>query len=131
MPDHGVWVKAGLYTFDVGSDLANGISMIQCPDNSTINVTSSQDVLSLNEDNKCDIWWGSLTIAAIWIPPAIGYISVILALAWILTEVVRKSEKALLWKLLAAIPGLLLLGVAVIMIALVLALIPVLAPIGM
>ena len=94
MPDHGVWVKAGLYTFDVGSDLANGMSMLQCPDNSTTNVTSSQDVLSLNKDNHCHIWWGSLTIATIWIPPAIGCSFVVLGLAMMIQEYVRKSEKA-------------------------------------
>ena len=75
--DHSVWVKAGLYTFDVGSDWANGILMMQCSDNSTTNGTSS--LMLQHSDNSttngtasdCHPWWGSATIAMMWLPPAL------------------------------------------------------------
>ena len=73
MPDHGVWVKAGLYTFDVGSDWVNGGLMLQCPVNSTINETFSSPKANLSKDTTgCEPWWGSLTIAMSWVPPTLA-----------------------------------------------------------
>ena len=78
MPGHSVWIKVGLYTFDIGSDWINGGLMVQCPVNLTINETfptlNSINVTDLSKDDGCEPWWGSLTIAMSWIPPAILFL---------------------------------------------------------
>ena len=80
--DHSVWVKAGLYTTDVGSDLWNGILMVlPCFDNSTTNGTSSLKSDNSTNDgttSDCDMWWGSLTIAMTWLPQALTLLGLIL-----------------------------------------------------
>ena len=75
MPEHSVWVKVGLYTFDVGSDWVNGGLMLQCSVNSTTNETfPSPRATSSEELAGCEPWWGSLTIAMSWIPPTLFFL---------------------------------------------------------
>ena len=78
MSGHSVWVKVGLYTFDIGSDWINGGLMLQCPVNLTINDTiatlNTINDKDLSKDNGCEPWWGSLTIAMSWIPPTIVFL---------------------------------------------------------
>lgn len=67
MSTHSVWVKVGLYMFDVGSYWVNGGLMLQCPVNSTLNDT----ITTRNATTSCDTWWGALTIAMSWNPPTL------------------------------------------------------------
>ena len=87
---HSVWVKVGLYTFDIGSDWVNGGLMLRCPDNST-NATQETP---LNEDSDCEPWWGSLTIAMSWMPPTIVFsVFVINNVKKFICYVVRQFQK--------------------------------------
>ena len=78
MSSHSVWVKVGLYTFDIGSDWFNGGLMLQCPVNQTVNETiptlNTINDTDLSKEDGCEPWWGSLTIAMSWIPPTIIFI---------------------------------------------------------
>ena len=77
MPEHSIWVKVGLYTFDVGSDWVNGGLMLDCSSNSTLNKTIFNTTLS--KDDGCEPWWGSLTIAMSWNPPTVLFFMGIIA----------------------------------------------------
>ena len=74
MPEHSVWVKVGLYTFDIGSDWINGGLMLQCPVNLTIPTLNKTSDTNVSKDNGCEPWWGPLTIAMSWIPPTIIFL---------------------------------------------------------
>ena len=71
MPEHSIWVKVGLYTFDVGSDWVNGGLMLDCSSNATLNETIPIFNTTLSKDDGCEPWWGSMTIAMSWSPPTI------------------------------------------------------------
>ena len=122
MSDHSVWVKVGLYTFDIGSDWINGGLMLQCPVNLTINATiptlnKTKDT-DLSKDDGCEPWWGSLTIAMSWIPPTIIFLLVI---AVLIEDLVTKRR----------CPSCLVLALSVFLGPIVYALWPLLVPIGM
>ena len=82
MPDHSIWVKVGLYTFDVGSDWVNGGLMLDCSSNLTLNQTLPTLNTTSSEEIGCEPWWGSLTIAMSWSPPTILFFIGIIAYSW-------------------------------------------------
>lgn len=84
MSDHSIWVKVGLYTFDVGSDWVNGGLMLDCSSNSTLNKTIFNTTLS--KDDGCEPWWGSITIAMSWSPPTILFFIGILFIGFTIKE---------------------------------------------
>jgi len=121
MSGHSVWVKVGLYTFDIGSDWFNGGLMLQCPVNLTINETiPTLDTINdtdLSKDDGCEPWWGSITIAMSWIPPTIIFL---IYISGSIRKNMKKGKCFTCWE----ITGHLLLGPVIY------ALWPLLVPIG-